>query len=345
MTDFSIRRAHSLLLIAAGLLAAPAAVSQSGFVEGFDGGSNEGEWSWGTGNQSISPLNGNPGAYLQDLTLFSAQPTLGTAGGVASVFTGDYRARKVTSVGIDLITLSKQFAVESNRFVTLVLLDDNGTPANPNDDRGAYFTSDDLVPDAGVPIDAAAGWTSYDIAVDSQAVTLPAGWQAITFGPPALSWSELMSGVDIVEFWYGEPGTIFLFDSWDVGADNARIATATCQTDLGFAGPGNLSLEVCGDPLASGGSATLSIEGAPPTSSVYIAVGLAASPTPFKGGTLVPVPVLLLLSLPSDGSGSASIPIAGGLGPASVVIQAAAPDVTLPEFFALSNALQLDFLP
>jgi hypothetical protein len=334
-----------MLLLAAMLLAAPSALAQSAHVEGFDGGSNEGNWSWGTGNQTISPLNGNPGAYLQDLTLFTAQPTLRTEPGVASAFTGDYVASKVTSIGVDLITLGKQFPVEGNRFVTLVLLDDNGTPGNPNDDRGAYFVSDDLVPDAGVPIDAPAGWTSYDFAVDADSATLPDGWQPISFGAPGIEWPALMADVDMVEFWYGAPGTIFLFDSWDVGADNARIATETCQPDLGFGGPGTMAMEVCGDPLASGGTATLSIEGAPASSTVFIPIGLNASPTPFKGGTLVPVPVLLVVSVPADAGGNVSLPIPGGQGPVSVVIQAAAADGALPGGFALSNALQLDFLP
>jgi len=324
---------------------APLASSQDTFVEGFGGGSNQGGWRWGTGNESIVPLNGNPGAYLQDNTLVSFRPTLSSQPEPGSVFTGDYRTRKVTALGVDLITLDKGFAVESNRFVTLALMNDNGTPLNQNDDRGAYFVSDQLMPDAGVPIDAPAGWTAFDFQVDSQSSALPAGWQLLTFGAPTLAWPELMANVDYVQFSAGVPGTIFLIDSWKVGADNARISTATCQPDLGFSGPGTMAIEACGDVLATGGTSLLSLTGAPVSSPIFFPMGTSNLPTPFKGGTLVPVPFLLIVQVASDADGAFSIPLAGGQGPLSLVLQAVAPDGSLPGGLALSNALQLDFLP
>lgn len=335
----------SLHVFAVLLLVAPFAQPQS-FTEGFDDGSSVGGWGWGTGNEFVSPLNGNPGSYVKDTTLFTAQPVLSTAPADTSVFTGDYAARGVTSVGVDLITLDKSFGVEGNRWLTLMLLDDNGTPFNPNDDRGAYFVGDTLVPDAGVPFLTPPGWASYDFAVDATSASLPAGWQAISFGGPLISWPDLMANVDKLQFWYGVPGTIFLFDSWDVGADNLRITTnEVCQTDLGFGGPGDLVASLCGNALSSGGTGELTVTGAGSGETVFVVVGLDATPTPFKGGNLVPVPVLFLFDAPADASGALLAPVPGGGGPATLVLQAAVVDASLPGGVALSNALEVTLLP
>jgi hypothetical protein len=208
-------------------LAAPALAASSEFVEEFEGGSNVGGWAWGTGGESFSPLNGNPGAFLQDLTLVSCCPMLITAvQGGPSPFTGDYRAMGVTSVGVDLVTLDADFGV-SGRPLTAILWNDNGTPANQNDDWGAYFIGDKDLPNPGVPIDGRtpAGWTSYDFEVDAASDAAPPGWTL--FG--GHTWSELVTDVDALGFYYGIPGQIYLIFAWDVGADNARIQFPDCN--------------------------------------------------------------------------------------------------------------------
>ena len=106
-----------------------------------------------------------------------------------------------------------------------------------------------------------------------------------------------------------------------------------------------MHMAVCGDVLTAGGTAVMTLEGAPASSQVFFAIGTTSAPTPFKGGMLVPVPVLLVVSIVSDANGALSIPVSGGGGPASVVIQAVAPDGSQPFGFALSNAIQFDFLP
>jgi hypothetical protein len=119
-----------------------------------------------------------------------------------------------------------------------------------------------------------------------------------------------------------------------------------CQTDLGFAGPGSAQLSVCGGaPLAKGYSATLQITGAAPSSTAYIAVGFSNSPTPLKGGTLVPVPLFLLVPVSTSGAGTVTIPgIKGGGGPVSVYIQAIIVDGSQALGFAFTNAVQVDLL-
>ena len=124
-----------------------------------------------------------------------------------------------------------------------------------------------------------------------------------------------------------------------------ELAGETCQTDLGFGGPGNMGIAICGEALASGQSATLDVSGAPPAGTVFLLLGTNAAAVPFKGGTLVPVPYLQLLAVQSDGNGDFSTTVPGGNGPFTFYAQAVAPDGTLPKGFAISNALEVELLP
>jgi len=119
-----------------------------------------------------------------------------------------------------------------------------------------------------------------------------------------------------------------------------------CQTDLGFQGPGGATLSVCGGAaLAKGYTATLSVTGAAPSSPAWIVVGVQNNPSPLKGGTLVPVPILLLVPLFTSPSGTITLPgIQGGGGPVSVYIQALVADGSQPAGFAFTNAVRIDLL-
>lgn len=119
-----------------------------------------------------------------------------------------------------------------------------------------------------------------------------------------------------------------------------------CQPDLGFTGPGTAALTLCGDMLASGGTADLTLTGAPPNAPLWYAVGLTNNPTPFKGGQLVPVPWLGLVAATADANGDHQIAtIPGGSGPFTLYIQAVISDPAQSQNFALSNALAADFQP
>ena len=203
----------SLLLAVA---AAPALAET--FTETFDGGSNVGGWTFGTGNEVIEGSGGNPGAFLHDSFVDSYAPQPRTS--QPSVYTGDLRQLGVTSIGIDLITFSVDFSAEG-RPLTLMLVSDQGTPANPDDDWAAYLMGPTNVPLPG------EGWISYSFEVPSQETSLPAGWATLPFGPsspPEPDWNQLITDVAEVRFFYGDPTMIFIFQGWNLGLDNSTIS-------------------------------------------------------------------------------------------------------------------------
>jgi hypothetical protein len=103
---------------------------------------------------------------------------------------------------------------------------------------------------------------------------------------------------------------------------------------------------MCGGDLSGGTTADILITGAAPARTVWLVVGLAQNPTAFKGGTVVPVPIDLVLALTVIGTGEAGLAgVPGGLGMFSISLQALAQDGSQPGGWAISNALRADFLP
>jgi len=117
-----------------------------------------------------------------------------------------------------------------------------------------------------------------------------------------------------------------------------------CQTDLGFAGGGTLTLGICGDDLTTVGSmATFQLTAGPANAPLLIAIGVAANPyliTPTE--YLVPlVPLAALVqAFVTDAQGELHVPLSGGgnLPISTWVFQAAAFDGVS---FDLSNALEV----
>lgn len=204
------------------------------FVEPFDTHRNEGNWSYYTLHKNLfETLGGNPDGYLHDENVVSFAPHPGTGLGDESRFTGDYRARRVLSLGIDLRSLDYTWDITS-RYVALVVMNDGGTLLNQDDDWGAYILGPDKVPSKYVDMKSAAdqnapGWKSYDFPIPSQAKGLPEGWTIIRpmvgeWDMARMNWVNLMSGVSYAQFWYGDPMLIYFLNDFDLGLDNARIA-------------------------------------------------------------------------------------------------------------------------
>jgi hypothetical protein len=118
-----------------------------------------------------------------------------------------------------------------------------------------------------------------------------------------------------------------------------------CQTDLGFAGAGSLTLNICGDVLTTAGAvASFQLTGGPASAPILLGIGIAANPyliTPTE--YLVPLEPLMALvqGFVMDGNGELHMPVLGGgnLPMSTWVFQAITFDGSN---FDLSNALEVD---
>lgn len=217
-------RAAILVLAAAGagaFLAAPPGGTT--FVETFDNNSNVGSWTFGNSFESITQDGANRGFHLRNVNLDTIAPQPRTATGVTSVFTGDYRARGVTSVGADLRVYRVDFT-SRQRPVSVILESDAGTPGDPADDCSVYFLGSKSLPPPG------RAWMTYDFAVDSASPVMPAGWNVIGGScaglAPDAAWNLVIQDVDQLAFFGADPALFYIFQVWDVGLDNPRITLA-----------------------------------------------------------------------------------------------------------------------
>ena len=148
--------------------------------------------------------------------------------------------------------------------------------------------------------------------------------------------SSLFIGGDFVSA--GDSGDSFLA-KWSCPAE------PSAWEDLGFGLAGTAGVpNLAGTGTLAGGSpGSLTLTSAKPSSLTNLFVSFASIPTPFKGGTLVPVPPALTLGLFTNGAGS--IPLAWPSWPAgvpsgaSLYFQYAIADPAAPAGVALSNAL------
>jgi hypothetical protein len=100
--------------------------------------------------------------------------------------------------------------------------------------------------------------------------------------------------------------------------------TPVCQTDMGFGGPGTMTFSICGQDLTTTGNlAQMEVGGATASAPLFIVLGLSAGPVPFKGGQLVPFPIVSIVSgFFTDGGGNFSSPVPGSTGsPVHVYMQ------------------------
>jgi hypothetical protein len=285
-------RPIAVAFVLSSLFAAPALCGSTTVVDTFDNGANAGGWTYGP-PPIYQQTGGNPTWFLRaSVDTFAPMLRTTTQG---SEFTGDYRGSKVTSLGVDLRTISTQFPAQ--RECTLVLW--SGSCA-------VYRLGTDFVPQP------AQGWKSFDIAIPSQQTTLPAGWfihPNSTCQAPNATWNQVIQNVTAVEYFYGDPTFFFIFDIWNVGVDNARITRDSDWTDLGNAKPGTLgNPQLTGSGSLTAGSAiTVTLSNARPNSAALLVTGLAQLNQPFLGGILVPNVATTNFVLPLTTSGAGAI--------------------------------------
>ena len=313
----------ALLALALALLAAPALAT--GTVVTFDNSVNTGGWTYGPPS-TFPSAGGNPNWWLSSAPDTFA-PQLRTTS-AHSPFVGNWRTNKVVSVGVDLRTIATQFNFE--RPLSLVL---SGGGCQ------IYFVGAGLVPQP------AEGWKKFDFAVPSQSLTMPAGWAVLNgCGDPDSAWNTVMTNVTEVNFFYGDPTFFFIFDIWNVGADNVRIFSDPF-TDLGngLAGTNGTPTLTGTGTLAPLSPVGLQLASAKPSSTTTLIIGLSALNAPFKGGVLVPNPDVVIFALPTSPAGTLNLSATWPNGiPAafSFYFQHWIVDAAGPVGFAASNALQ-----
>ena len=192
------------------------------FVDTFDEHVNVGGWSF-FGNpdnhyEKIEMQGGNPGAYLYEEGLDTYAPQLRTPIGYPSIFTGNYREKGVTRVGVDIAIFGA--AATGGRPLSLLLRNENGTPYDYSDDIQVFWTGTKPIPQPnGV-------FKEFDIAIPSQSTTLPKDWKVMygySTGDDDADWNTVMNDVSQITFFFGDPEMFFMFQLWEIGVDNTRI--------------------------------------------------------------------------------------------------------------------------
>ncbi len=209
----------ALITILASLVAAPCWSMPSVTVtETYDGTIDEATWRVASFDV-VRQFGGHPDGYLRVQGLDSPAPRISTVPALAPQFLGDYRAKGVIALGIDISLFSVDITAEG-RPVSLYLYSDMGTPDDSLDDCEAVSVGSKNVPRPGT------GWKTYDFKVPSQSMTLPQGW--VAYGTcagltPDEAWNEVITNVGRASFYFGEPEYFYIFQIWDVGFDNPRI--------------------------------------------------------------------------------------------------------------------------
>lgn len=250
---------------------------------------NQGVWRWGGPFESIDPLGGFPTDHLVSIDLDTFAPMLTSSG--SSIFTGDYRSAGVTALAVDLQTFDLDFPTSCQRPLSLMLENDNGTPGTPIDDFYVYFV---------LPLDvpcADGSWHSYSVTVPSQSTTLPAGWAVDpnVSGSANVAWNSVITNVSRVRWFFGDPTFFFIFQMWDIGADNPSIsfqggASTFCLSQRNSAG--------CQPRIGTTGNASVSssqpfqvtVDDALNQKAGLFFYGFQATYAPYLGGTLCVAP-------------------------------------------------------
>jgi hypothetical protein len=224
----------------------------------FAPGTNDAGWAFSRGSEAetIQESGGNPKEYLQNRFLSTAYPIARTELGVSSAFTGDYRARGVAGLAFDLLVFRNNLNLYAERYVSIVLVNDSGTPEAFEDDCFVFFTSDRNIPDPTTQRHWPE-WLEYAFGIPSDSATLPQpnradrvcepgelciescpelgvpcwGWSRDTYCPTRddanATWNAVISDVDQVWISFQHPEYFSLIQDWGVGLDNPAITTCS----------------------------------------------------------------------------------------------------------------------
>ncbi len=161
------------------------------------------------------------------------------------------------------------------------------------------------------------------------------GW-SLALLPDAGGWDQLVAGA------VGDGGA-FLFAPGAVWVLDLEAYDPWTDLGAGLAGSAGVPLLAGSGPLTGDSLNSLDLTGALAGASCTLVVGLSQLDAPFKGGTLVPAPFLLVVGLAADGGGALGLPFLWPAGvPSGVALyfQHWIADPAGPLGFAASNGLQ-----
>jgi hypothetical protein len=212
-----------------GLLATSVAADEVILIEDFEDLQNESGWVVNSAQDFLDPAGGHPGAFLHT-PVVSFAPSPRTTAGLSSIFTGNFRERRVVSVGVDLKTFSNTAPIVIEWPLSVMLVGDSGTPDNDSDDCYALYLGSEPVPPEEVPCVTAGidctGWRDYSFDIPSQSTTLPEGWIIPDFNGCSnddATWNEIITSVGQINYHYGDPQFPAPDINWNIGVDNALI--------------------------------------------------------------------------------------------------------------------------
>lgn len=134
----------------------------------------------------------------------------------------------------------------------------------------------------------------------------------------------------------------------DTGLRTCPVGMNVCQPDIGYAGPGQSRLEVCGQPLYAQNQASLHLTGAPANAPALLFVAADFSPRPMFGGTVTPMSNFDPQILFTDANGEYAIPSLSlleyyayilFLNKKTVYLQTVTLDPTKPDRYSISNTV------
>lgn len=321
-----------------------------GFTESYENNSDEGDFEiWWDNYNTIQSPGGNPGAYLElDNTQGSATchflEILGREW--PSAFSGDWRARGITSVGLDVNILQGSYA---GGVLEVVLGTDNGTPDKADDCRMRYFAPD-------IPPQA-PGWTSYDFPCDASSMVMPLDWgvEGTCTGVTADQiWNSIIQDVDYIEFRMDtNPASFCTFTSWQFGVDNIRIegglvASNYCSTSNNSTGSPAI-ISAAGSNSVADNNLTLTAGPVPNNIGLFF-YGPTQTQVPFGNGFRCITGSIVRLNPPASSSGNTATRVVDlltqGIGVGSTNFQHWYRDPAGGgALFNLSDGLEVGFTP
>lgn len=204
-----------------GLVSAASAGSQNNAHVTFDNG-NEG-WSL-LGWDQVTPDGGNPGARIH-WNDFVDNFWMAARNETHPAFIGDYTQKGPVTLSIDWqVDYVAFFGMPVQRDLVVILYDDDEYNGAAPAAVWSYV---------GVLEGTGMDWTTFTADVtDVFSDTLPAGWfgagdeDPVTFEPilPAgRTWTNVLQGIDRIEFTTSVPGFFYGFTNFNLSIDNVKI--------------------------------------------------------------------------------------------------------------------------